>query len=256
MQKCGLRGGGFDWVSLGKEAGACFNAIPSRVAFLSGPLSADYVPKERKARAPRVVESDEASEEEPDEQTTKEKKNANQLSAVERNMKVLSKTLNERCHASFQAKKRKLEQQAFASDHDKKSAEQRLQEHGYDISAMQYLLNPNSFTQTVENLFHFSFLVKKGDAKIHVDPQQGPMVRAVKDHQTHHGADRQAVIAFTMKDWRALCEAFKVTKGDIPDRSANMRSRDASSPPQQEEAIRDSSSQEDEEKSNAGDSSD
>ena len=60
MQKCrsssnGDGGAYFDWLALGVEAGICFNAIPSHVSFLNGPLTDDrkLQVKQRQARQPR-----------------------------------------------------------------------------------------------------------------------------------------------------------------------------------------------------------
>jgi hypothetical protein len=66
--KCSLSGGsgngsssgngGFDWESLGIAAGVCFNACPSGVTFLHGPLQADYVPKTPCQLAKRAMEKE------------------------------------------------------------------------------------------------------------------------------------------------------------------------------------------------------
>lgn len=37
------------------------------------------------------------------------------------------------------------------------------------VPYLQFIINPNSFAQTVENMFYFSFLVKEGKAAIEID---------------------------------------------------------------------------------------
>lgn len=68
----------------------------------------------------------------------------------------------------------------------------------------KFLTNPSSFTQTVENIFEFSFIVKDGWAGIALDKDDLPAVYAVEDqHDAKQGKDKQAIITFTMKDWEA-----------------------------------------------------
>mmetsp|Transcript_35503 Transcript_35503/g.47659 ORF Transcript_35503/g.47659 Transcript_35503/m.47659 type:complete len:120 (+) Transcript_35503:98-457(+) len=118
--------------------------------------------------------------------------------------------------------------------------QKRAKRHGSDIDAVQYLFNPKSFTQTVENIFHFSFLVKKGSAGIFVRSKEdsekyggakaGPVVRAVGG-----GAEKpppkQAIVALNMKDWKDLCQQFEVKKGDIPHRTGSKHERPRTASP-------------------------
>ena len=105
-QKCTSRQGNsaafFDWAMLGRETGTCFNAVPSRVQFMAGPLGADFCPKERKQRAKRQkVESDSEAEEERPEEVKNQETNADQLSAVERNIEVVRKTLKKQSKRAY-----------------------------------------------------------------------------------------------------------------------------------------------------------
>lgn len=230
----------FDWSTFGREAGACFNAVPSHVTFLSGTLRTDYIPKERKQRAPKEKETESDEEEEKPEDVKTQIKDADNLSAVERNMGVLNKTLRKRCKAATAANKHKLESAEFETVEDEKRATKRFKRHGSDICAIQYLFNPKSFTQTVENIFHYSFNVKKGCARIDVlsetsnvdgdsnDPV-GPVVRWVEPGSKKLPPARQSVVAFTMHDWRELCKAYNVESGDIPNRAKSKYSTKAPS---------------------------
>ena len=50
-RKCSVTIGGvvrFDWKLLGLESLLCYNAVPSHVSFLNGPIDAPYTPKQRK----------------------------------------------------------------------------------------------------------------------------------------------------------------------------------------------------------------
>mmetsp|Transcript_5682 Transcript_5682/g.8064 ORF Transcript_5682/g.8064 Transcript_5682/m.8064 type:complete len:369 (-) Transcript_5682:138-1244(-) len=219
----------FNWLLLGKEAVVCYNSVPSRVNFLAGPLQADYTPKERKKPVRRAKDASDDEEEERPEDLKTQKKDGDQLSAVETNMKVLSKTLKKRCRQSEKENVAKFEQMEFSNEEERKRAVKRFKRHGSDINAIQYLMNPKSFTQTVENIFHFSFLVKNSKAKIAVDEGgsdigalPGPVVQPMGEIEST-GPPRQAVVAFTMQDWKELCKAYEVEQGDIPNRARSAK---------------------------------
>jgi len=224
--------GGIDWRVLGLEVGSCFNAIPSRVSFLAGPIQAakDYRPNIRKKTIRRSAEEDDAEEEEPDEvhQKSKNKKDEDKLSAVEYQMKVMQKLLKKKCELE---KKRNFA--AICDDHGvesieeldndaRKSAHKKLKAMKADTTCLvKFLFNPKSFTQTVENLFNLSFMVKHNRAEVGVRsledckalgvekdredpsiPLPGPYVKVRKDpegEKRNVGPPKQAVVAFDMR---------------------------------------------------------
>lgn len=97
-----------------------------------------------------------------------------------------------------------------------------LERNGYDIHAIKFLFDHESFKKTVETIFNFSFLIKTGEARIQVN-NEGLSVRAI-NNAGNKPADKQAVIAFTMKDWRELCRAYKREEEDLPDRPRKVPS--------------------------------
>ena len=197
-----------------------------------------YVPKERKKRERRVVEEESDEEEEQPEELDqkKQKADADKLSAVERNMAIVNKVLNQKSHEAYaKAHEAFKEEEDTLDPEEKKRKKKKLKSKGYEIDAVSHLFNPKSFTQTVENIFHFSFLVKKGSAGISVRSEKdakefggvpGPVVRAYGAKQEgQNPVPKQAIVALNMRDWRDMCKAFEVTEGDIPHRKGSKHTR-------------------------------
>ena len=153
-------------------------------------------------------------------------------------MRLMRKKLKERCHQEY-----KKSQERAAGD---ETAERLAQETGMEIDGVQYLFNPKSFTQTVENIFHFSFLIKKGEAAIGVQRAQ-----ALEEQQQHgrqglwvkvsgrdeHAVSRQAVVAFTMQDWRTMCQGYDLQSGDLPHRTGSKHAAATASQQQSQESV-------------------
>jgi hypothetical protein len=217
--------GYFDWTTLGKETGTCFNAIPARVQFLAGPLVADFTPPVRKPRAKRTAssqEDDAEEEEERPEEVKNPQRNANQLSAVEENINIVSKTIKKRSRDAYKARIAEISQ---LPQEEQAAARKRAKKTGAQVCAIQYMFNPLSFTQTVENLFHYSFLVKSGAGRICLAQDGKPQVAAVpeKEAKEKHQPAKQAIVSLTMRDWRRMCKAYNVKKADIPNRKTAKR---------------------------------
>lgn len=75
----------------------------------------------------------------------------------------------------------------------------------------EVVLNPKSFTQTVENIFDMTFLVKEGKASLKYDDEK-KSIRVYTDlppsERSNSKAERQAVAAFSYKDFLALVDAM------------------------------------------------
>jgi hypothetical protein len=238
VQKCrstGPRGGSafFDWAALGSEASICFNAIPSRVKFLNGPLvdGIELQVKQRAQRRKHTEEDEKAEEQKPEDCQNNAKKDADQLSAIEVSMKEMDKRLKNLVNTRYAENKRKL--QDAHPDGVPAPISKKLKKRGVDIDAVNFLFNPLSFTQTVENIFHFSFLVKKGDASLRVrekelgdeiDAKAGPVVRFMPP-ATDHPPPTQAIVSLTPRDFRKFVKVYKVSKGDLPNRQGSKHGK-------------------------------
>jgi hypothetical protein len=230
--------GCFNWVAFGRETTVCFNAIPSRVSFLNGPLTGGkpLQVKQRAQRPKRFLEEGNHVEANPEDVEGHTTKDADQLSAVEQSMKVLDKTLKTIANVTYNSNKERLEN-AYNGNIPEKPAK-RLKQRGSETCGIHYLFNPKSFTQTVENIFHYSFLVKKSSASLGVREKDfgaahfgeinngGPMVKYITKSKTKkHPTPKQAIVNLTMRDYRRLLKAYQVTEGQIPHRTGSKQTK-------------------------------
>ena len=169
---------------------------------MAGCLDSAVEKKKRKEPAQRQARYKDSSEEvrPEDVQQDGKAKDADQLSAAEKNLKKLSKILDKQTKAAEKA--------------GQEPVEGRMR-----IDGVPFLFNPKSFTQTVENIFNFSFLIKSGDAAIGVDEDDGLWV--AKDASHAESSAKQAVISFTMRDWQRIVDAYGLQEGDLPHRTGS-----------------------------------
>jgi len=221
--KCSIAGSSgssnFDWKNLGIECGSCFNCTP-KVNFLAGPIHAAFVAKEKRkiVRKPKVVDDEEEDKAEDVKQTKGGNKDSNNLAAAEKHVKALPGLLHKRSKEVKESAAMKL--QAYVdellTENAKAEARNRVATTGDRVCAVNFLFNPKSFTQTVENIFSLSFSVKEGKAEIGVrNPDEckkypwddsvvpGPWIKSLSS-EVDNNADRnieftQAIVRLNMK---------------------------------------------------------
>lgn len=71
------------------------------------------------------------------------------------------------------------------------------------------LVDPKSFIQTVQNLFHISFLVKEGKVGVEPNESQGALLTV---GQGASNANSQSVLSFSMEDYRTWVANFGIKK--------------------------------------------
>ncbi|XP_052772972.1 EP300-interacting inhibitor of differentiation 3-like [Mya arenaria] len=186
------------WASLGRATQPFFRRSPP-FQFVLGSFERGPKPvKERQQRAPREKESLATKETVPNQLKTFEGMDEGEATTEE----------VERVHKILRAHYRKHRR----------------------ISYFEFVLNPDSFGHTVENIFHLSFLIKDGWAEMYLDEElQIPMIRPMdserKKQASRDGKDQrriQAIISITPGEWEELVQAFKVTRAQIPPRE-NVR---------------------------------
>jgi len=241
IQKCRCVSNGnsfFDWRALGIEAGVCFNAVPANVNFLNGPLmdGQEELQVRQRARPRRNrAEEENAEEERPEDVEGHTARGADQLSAVQQNIRDVADALTGTQRRSYNMIKRKLIEMYGGEENIPEKKKRRFKRH-QEICAVKLLFNPKSFTQTVENIFHYSFLVKKAEASLtvresdkHVEEgitlKAGPIAAAVDSNKRVAPTPRQAIVSLTMADWRKMIEAYDVKESDVPHRTGSKFER-------------------------------
>ncbi|EIN11513.1 hypothetical protein PUNSTDRAFT_62925 [Punctularia strigosozonata HHB-11173 SS5] len=98
-----------------------------------------------------------------------------------------------------------------------------LNEIGDPVNLFRFFINPNDFGQSVENLFHLSFLIRDGKCALETDESTGePMIFACEPPTADDYNDglkkNQIVFEFDMPTWERAIEAFNIQQPIIPHR--------------------------------------
>ncbi|XP_010002297.1 PREDICTED: non-structural maintenance of chromosomes element 4 homolog A [Chaetura pelagica] len=85
------------------------------------------------------------------------------------------------------------------------------------ISFFDLVIDPNSFARTVENIFHVSFIIRDGFARIKLDEDKLAIIEPSKDNERkadHRsaGARNQVVIALSHQEWKEIVETYEITE--------------------------------------------
>ncbi|GAA5915716.1 Smc5-Smc6 complex subunit NSE4 [Sporobolomyces salmoneus] len=96
------------------------------------------------------------------------------------------------------------------------------------IPYLRFIINPHSFSQTVENMFYFSFLVREQKVALEVDdnpesPWAGDMIAYVVDPgqaaatlKSAETVKHQVVLELTQDVWKEAIEAYDIDEPMIP----------------------------------------
>ena len=203
VHKCSSSSGNFDWKTLGREAGICFNAVPSQCTFAAGRWDDPSRPVTPRKRAVRTkVAPNTAVEEKPQDASTESTNTDHSSRYAEEQVGKLRKKL-------------------------KRAHHQALRESNGDAAAvpgLPLLMQPDSYTKTIENLFYASFGVKKGEAKCQIVAVDEPNVlgsprttarasmlqlEPLEHHQDGLPPAKQGMISLTPRDFRRLVKAMQ-----------------------------------------------
>ncbi|XP_075390542.1 non-structural maintenance of chromosomes element 4 homolog A isoform X2 [Tenrec ecaudatus] len=100
------------------------------------------------------------------------------------------------------------------------------------ISFFDFVVDPHSFPRTVENIFHVSFIIRDGFARIRLDQDRLPIIEPVNMNEDHESIDHstqnrnQGIISLSYRDWEEIVKTFEISEPVIAS-SVSQRSQSA-----------------------------
>ena len=168
-------GDAFNWEYLGRQACCPYSVRPPVPGFLLGPLSVQRRVRRATQRTQRLGNRNVGVAVRPEELQAKdlEKSESSNLTIICENIRILlRKTIDERIEAMKQEDTDNSTEAEFNA---------LMVKHGISadegVPLFEFVMNPRSFGQTVENLFYVSFLIKDGYAGIGNDANLMPTLR-------------------------------------------------------------------------------
>ncbi|XP_006825652.1 EP300-interacting inhibitor of differentiation 3-like [Saccoglossus kowalevskii] len=182
------------WAKLGREALPCFRRVPA-FHFMLGSFERGEIQKSKRSANRRRVTDKELGPKVHPQQLEKLQKNQQEVTTEE-----VEKVLE-------------FLRQITSSDDGTFEP----------ISFFEFVVNPESYAQTVENMFYLSFLVRDGHAEVVLDEDNLPVVTPREPYvegQTTERVDRkQVVVTMDMEQWKEIIDVFEIEKPMIPTRS-------------------------------------
>ncbi|KAK5114766.1 hypothetical protein LTR85_010079 [Meristemomyces frigidus] len=218
-----LDGGPLDWEVLGRRACFPYNARPPVPTFLLGPLSVEKKQRTQTQRRAKQVKDTTGREARPE---ALSKDDLNQ--SEESGLTAICTRIRQHLNNHLATGQRLLQRAGFTKDDvgsERYSAmlkKCRLADDG-GIPLFEYVVNPRSFGQTVENIFYISFLIKEGAVGIGADSSTMPTLHATKarsldDQRKAKVVRRQAVLAIDYATWQELIDVFDIRESMIQHR--------------------------------------
>ena len=175
---------------------------------------------------------DEVQEEQPMEIQGHAPRDSNTLSAVEENIQTVQQTLLQKVKQTYDSNKRNIGEDYGGIECIPKRIKGEMRRNK-DVCAVELLFDPTSFTQTVENIYYYSFLVKDGKASLKVRDETfldeknkfyplkgGPVANSLSNKTKAEPTPqpRQAIVSLTMENWKSMIEAYDVKKSNVEHR--------------------------------------
>ncbi|TKX27356.1 non-structural maintenance of chromosome element 4 [Elsinoe australis] len=219
-----------DWTYLGARACFPYNSRPAVPGFLLGPLSMQKrvrAPTQRRARQ----RDDQRAETRPEALQKQDLEGNNETSTVRHACAKIKHRLTE--HAKVGEER--IYEEAGDRDLQPDDVNRLFRKHRMTDaggpSLFDFVVNPRSFGQTVENLFYISFLIKEGEVGVQMDGDGLPAL-VVNEERPEAARERnstkhQAVFGIDYATWQQLVQAYEIKESLIPHRDEGERAMGA-----------------------------
>ncbi|GFR87314.1 non-SMC element 4 homolog A, partial [Elysia marginata] len=176
-----------DWVKLGNGITPLFKRTPV-LNFMCGAFERDVAPKKKRPVKEKEAESDSSKVTKPTQLSSFEETERGELTTAQ--VEHLLKTL----WRFYEANKKQ------------------------PICFFEFVTNPDSYGQTVENIFYASFLVRDGHANVFLDEDELPVIEPMQKDLNDAAASarqdsskkQQIVMTLTPAEWRQIVKEFKI----------------------------------------------
>ena len=211
-----------NWDYLGRRACFLHNSRPCLSGFLLGPLSVQKKvrqPTQRRAKEAQTQPSQQLRPIELQQEEVDQQESAS-LSTICTEIRIL-------LHRHLEQAETTVTDLLEARDDDPTESEvhKLMYEHGLaadgGVPLFKFCVNPQSFGQTVENMFYVSFLVKEGRVGLNFDGYGLPTLipATEKSVQERQETQRnQTVLPMSFEVWGELIESFGIKNSIIPHR--------------------------------------
>ncbi|KAF1995473.1 Nse4-domain-containing protein [Amniculicola lignicola CBS 123094] len=222
-------GEGLEWDVLGRQACFAGNKRPPVTSFLLGPLSITKrarMTQSNRARSQRQPTGPATRPQELQQSDIQQSENTNLTHRV----KEIKKLLEDHIVAGVSKAENELN-----DDDDDETVEMACQRHRIRqsprgepcVSLFDFVVNPTSFGQTVENLFYVSFLIREGNVQVLHDKHGLPLVvpcqqRSLNEHRERSVKKHQAVFSLDWPTWKTFIDAFDIKEPLIPHRAPDQ----------------------------------
>lgn len=166
-----------DWEFLGRHACFPYNARPPVPTFLLGPLSVEKKQRTQTQRRAKEAKDTTGREARPEALTKDDLHQAD-----ENGLTAICTRVNAHLRKHIRTGEQRLQRAGFTLEDKGSEAHTallrkcRMSSDG-GVSLFDYVINPRSFGQTVENIFYISFLIKEGHVGVSQDDDGLPTLR-------------------------------------------------------------------------------
>ncbi|KAI0278475.1 Nse4 C-terminal-domain-containing protein [Russula aff. rugulosa BPL654] len=98
-----------------------------------------------------------------------------------------------------------------------------LVEQNGPVNLFRFVINPNDFAQSVENMFYLSFLIRDGECALEIEEDGEPVIFICEQPQLTDYQEglrkQQLVFEFDVKTWEEAIKTFSITEPIIPQRA-------------------------------------